>query len=138
MECIVLELPNKLTFAAIHHQMLFMKYIFLFTFALILFETACSPQHSFKKDKASFEASKVIMSFTSVADLNDSYFDIKENNFFEFYRQLFDSVKNTSYPGRYTQNGDTIMLNFYDKKGETLLGKKAVIKKRDKEILFLK
>ena len=28
--------------------------------------------------------------------MNDSYFEIKENNFFEFYRQLFDSVKNTS------------------------------------------
>ena len=133
-----MALLNKHTFAAKHHQILFMKYIYIFVFSLLLVDTACSPQHKFNKDKASFDASKVIRSFTSVADLNDSYFEIKENNFFEFYRQLFDSIKNTSYPGRYTQKGDTIMLRFYDKKGETLLGKKAVIRKGNKEILFLK
>ena len=136
--CIVLTLLNKPTFAAKHHQILFMKYISIFIFSLLLIITACSPQHKFNKDKAAFDASKVIMSFTSVADMNDSYFQLKENNFFEFYRQLFDSIKNTSYPGRYTQKGDTILLKYYDKKGEALLGKKAVIKKGKKEILFLK
>lgn len=128
----------NLSFASQPHQMIFMKYILLFVFTLLIFLNACSPQHKFNRDKAAFEASKVIMSFTSVADMNDSYFEIKENNFFEFYRQLFDSIKNTSYPGRYTQNGDTISLSYYDKKGETLLGKKAVIRKGNKEILFLK
>lgn len=71
------------------------------------------------------------MSFKSVADMNDSYFILKENNFFEFYRQLFDSVKNTRYPGKYSKSGDTLLLEFYDKKGYEILGKKAIINKND-------
>lgn len=68
--------------------------------------------------------------------MNDSYFIIKENNFFEFYKILYDSVKNSSYPGKYLTNGDTIILNFYNRKGYTLLGKKALIDKNKKEIVF--
>ena len=68
--------------------------------------------------------------------MNDAYFVIRENYFFEFYRQLFDSVKNTSYPGRYTQKGDTLLLNFYNKKGEEILGRKALINPNKKEIIF--
>jgi hypothetical protein len=60
----------------------------------------------------------------------------KENNFFEFYRQLFDSVKNTVYPGKYTKDGDIMVLNFYNKKGEKVLGKKALINEEKKEIIF--
>ena len=99
---------------------------------------SCSPALKFKKDRDAFNASAVIRSFKSVADMNDSYFEIRENNFFEFYRQLFDSVKNSSYPGRYTLNGDTLYLNFYDKKGKELLGSKAVIKETKNEIVFFK
>ena len=68
--------------------------------------------------------------------MNDSYFDIRENNFLEFYRQLFDSVKNSRYPGKYSLQGDTMLLYFYDKKGYDLLGKKAYIDKEKKEIIF--
>ena len=68
--------------------------------------------------------------------MNDSYFVIKENNFFEYYRLLFDSVKNSSYPGKFTKQGDTIALAFYNKKGETILGKKALITGNNKEIVF--
>ena len=68
--------------------------------------------------------------------MNDSYFVIKENNFFEFYKVLYDSVKNTRYPGKYTKNGDTMILSFYDKKGSTLLGHKALIDRNNKEIVF--
>ncbi len=68
--------------------------------------------------------------------MNDAFFVIKENNFFEFYRQLFDSVKNSSYPGRYTKNGDTLMLDFYNKKGEDILGSKALVNQNKKEIIF--
>ena len=78
------------------------------------------------------------MSFKSVADMNDSYFVIRENNFFEFYRQLFDSVKNTSYPGRYTKNADTLILHFYNKKGAELLGAKALIDEGKKQVRFFK
>ena len=107
-------------------------------FAGLLCFLSCSPNHTFTKDKPLFDASAIRMSFKSVADMNDSYFVIKENNFFEFYRQLFDSVKNTSYPGRYTKKGDTLLLNFYNKKGKELLGSKALIDEGKKEIRFFK
>ncbi len=131
-----IEQVNKPTFAASTTQMIFMKYIFFFATLLIIF--SCSPKYKFNKDRVLFDASKVQLSFKSVADMNDSYFEVKENNFFEFYRQLFDSIKNTSYPGRYTKRGDTLYLKFYDKKGTALLGTKAVIKKENKEIVFFK
>ncbi|MFZ1528590.1 MAG: hypothetical protein WAT19_07565 [Ferruginibacter sp.] len=112
-----------------------MKNVFLAIF-FILAVSACSPMHKFNKDKAAFEAAAVSKSFKAVSDMNDSYFDIRENNFFEFYRQLFDSVKNTRYPGKYSLQGDTMILQFYDKKGYELLGKKAYIDKEKKEIIF--
>ena len=89
----------------------------------------CAPTMNFNKDKAAFKAAKLKQQFTAVADMNDAYFELKENNYFEFYRQLFDSVKNTSYPGKYTINGDTLYLKFYNNRGVTLLGNKATVKK---------
>ena len=113
-----------------------MKFFLITILSTIIF--SCSPSFKFRNDKPLFEASKVQMSFKSVADLNDSYFELKENNFFEFYRQLFDSVKNTSYPGRYTKKGDTLFLQFYNKKGLQLLGSKAVVNEKKKQIVFFK
>lgn len=107
-----------------------------FVFAILL--AACSPAAKFRKDKNAFEASKITRSFRAVADMNDSYFEIRENNFFEFYRQLFDSVKNTSYPGKFSLKGDTMLLQFYDNRGKALLGSKAMIHKNGKEIVFFK
>lgn len=78
------------------------------------------------------------MSFQSVADMNDAYFVIRENNFFEFYRLLFDSVKNSSYPGRYSKKGDTLLLDFYDKKGAAILGTRAIVNDPNKKITFFK
>ncbi len=98
---------------------------------------ACTASMSFKRDREQFEQSKVIRSFTSIADMNDAHFDIRENNYFEFYRQLFDSIKNSSYPGRYSLRGDTMLLEFYDRKGETILGKKALINESKQAIIFL-
>jgi hypothetical protein len=112
-----------------------MKFILYTCFLGLL---SCSPMRNFKNDKALFESSAVQLSFKSVADMNDSYFVIKENNFFEFYRQLFDSVKNSSYPGKYSKSGDTLILHFYNKKGITLLGSKALIDDEKKEIRFFK
>lgn len=105
-------------------------------FAIAIFIYSCSPSNAFKKDKAQFDASAVITKYKAVGDLNDSYFTIKENNYFEFYMQLFDSVKNTSYPGNYTKNGDTLFLNFYQKGAEIFLGNKALINENKKEIVF--
>ena len=104
--------------------------------SFILIVVSCSPSARFNKDKKEFDASSVIVTFKSVADMNDSYFVIKENNYFEFYRQLFDSVKNTHYPGRYKRTGDTLVLNFYDRRGKDLLGKKAFINTSGNEIIF--
>ncbi len=97
---------------------------------------SCSSANNFKKDKNRFEASQVITTYKAIADMNDAYFVIKENNFFEFYRQLFDSVKNTHYPGTYKKAGDTLYLQFYNKKGNELLGSKALINPNKKEIIF--
>jgi hypothetical protein len=105
---------------------------------LLCLVISCSPAYRFRKDEAAFNTSKVTQSFKSVADMNDSYFEIRENNFFEFYRQLFDSVKNTVYPGKYTVTGDTLVLRFYDKRGLELLGRKAVIHEGKKEIVFFR
>ena len=116
--------------------MTLIKYILAVLIGFAVF--SCSPTQKFNRDKARFETSKVQMSFVSVADMNDSYFEIKENNYFEFYRQLFDSVKNTRYPGRYTQQGDTLFLKFYDKRGKDLLGGKAIINEKKKQIVFFK
>lgn len=68
--------------------------------------------------------------------MNDAFFEIRENNFFEFSRRLFDSVKNSSYPGKYTRNGDTLFLQFYNKKGEEVLGRKALVNPNKKEVVF--
>lgn len=116
-----------------------MKTIHLFAFMIIVLATiiiSCSPTNAFKKDKPAFDAAAVITKYKAIGDLNDSYFTIRENNFFEFYMKLFDSVKNTAYPGRYTKNGDTLFLNFYNKTAEAFLGSKALINTQKKEIVF--
>jgi hypothetical protein len=113
-----------------------MKYVFfLLSIAPIL---SCSQQYRFNKNRATFDASKITMSFKSVADMNDAYFVIKENNYFEFYRELFDSIKNTRYPGKYELHNDTLHLQFFNSKGSRLLGKKAVIDSARNQILFFK
>ena len=108
---------------------------FVFCLAVLILNS-CTSTNKFKKEKALFETSKVQRSFKSVADLNDSYFELKENNFFEFYRQLFDSVKNSRYPGKYSKKGDTLYLEFYNKQGLEILAGKALIDERKKEIVF--
>ncbi len=112
------------------------NYFLLFMVCLSMVIASCSPRLNFKKDESMFTASKSVTTYKAFADMNDAYFVIKENNFFEFYRELFDTVKNTSYPGKYTQNGDTLYLQFYNKKGNNLLGNKALINREKKEIIF--
>jgi hypothetical protein len=113
-----------------------MKYVFFLL--MIGLALSCSPEYRFNKNKAAFDASSITMSFKSVADMNDAYFVIKENNYFEFYRQLFDSIKNTRYPGKYELRNDTLHLQFFNPKGRSLLGNKAVIDSSRNQILFLK
>lgn len=106
-----------------------------FLLFFIIFLSSCAAAR-FRRDKALFDSSVVTMSFRSVAEMNDTYFVLKENNFFEYYKLLFDSVKNSGFAGRYTKNGDTLLLDFYHKKGSKLLGKKALVTKDGKEIIF--
>jgi hypothetical protein len=111
-----------------------MKYI---SSVIILFVfISCNETGKLGKDKPLFESSAIITKYKAVEDMNDSYFVIKENNFFEYYKQLFDTVKNTRYPGKYLKNGDTMILTFYNKKGSDILGNKALINQNKKEILF--
>lgn len=113
------------------------KYILLIVIIVALIYS-CSPAAKFRKDKVAFDASPITHSFKSVADMNDAYFEIRENGFFDFYRQLFDSVKNTRYPGRYHITNDTMYLKFYDKRGAELLGTRAVVNEKRDDITFLK
>ncbi|MEQ1552931.1 MAG: hypothetical protein ABL929_02065 [Ferruginibacter sp.] len=115
-----------------------MKTTILLIFIVTIFSLffSCTTTNSFKKDKTAFDASAVIAKYKAIGDLNDSYFTIKENDFFEFYMQLFDSVKNTSYPGKYSKIGDTLFLNFYNKGAAQFLGNKALINTEKKEIVF--
>ncbi|MBN8833303.1 MAG: hypothetical protein ABS68_01765 [Niastella sp. SCN 39-18] len=101
---------------------------------LVLILVSCSP--SFNRDKALFDRSAVKAKFKAIDDLNDCYFEIKENGFTDFYCQLYDSLKNTHYPGRYTQQEDTLLLKFYNKEAYKMLGKKALISHTKKEIVF--
>jgi hypothetical protein len=108
--------------------MLFMK---ITLFLLVFLWAGCSPASKFKRDRPLFNQSVVLKSFKSVNDLNDAYFDIRENN-------LFDSIKNSRYTGRYQKSGDTFLLEFYDKKGIDILGRKAVIDSNKNQIFFFK
>ena len=103
------------------------KHIGLILVCFLAIIISCSPSLNFKKEEIKFQSSKAITTYKAFADMNDAYFAIKENNFFEFYRELFDSIKNTSFPGKFTKKGDTLYLQFYNKKGNNLLGNKALI-----------
>jgi hypothetical protein len=104
-----------------------------------LFLFSCASTREFKTNMKAVEKAAVLKSFKNVVEgVNDSYFEIKENNYFDSYRLLFDSVKNTRYAGTYTSNAgnDTIALQFFKSKGQMILGSKAVIK--GKNITFFK
>jgi hypothetical protein len=109
---------------------------FLVAVGIVALTVSCGSTHKFKKDKAAFNASKIVTQYKAIGDLNDSYFSIKENNFFEFYMQLFDSIKNTSFPGKYSLSGDTMLLQFYKSGAKAILGTKAYVDKAKKEIIF--
>lgn len=112
-----------------------MKNIFLLV-AVVFLCSACQQNKLYRQNKSALQAAQTIKTYKAIGDLNDAYFDIKQNNYFEFYMQLFDSVKNTYYPGTYNQNGDTLHLQFFNKKGAAFLGTKALINSSKNEIIF--
>ena len=75
--------------------------------------------------------------FTSVSDLNDSYFTLNQDQTFEYYKLLLDSIKNTVYSGTYRVEHDTIFLEFKDEDGKHLLGERVLIDTLQENILFL-
>lgn len=91
-----------------------------------------------KKDAASpaTTALEKDLSFRAVADMNDCHFTLKKDGSFEFYRLLFDSIKNSSYTGNYTLAGDTLMLMYDQSEAIELLGPKALIDHKKNEITF--
>ena len=92
----------------------------------------------FQSVKPEFDRSAELMKFSSIANMNDAHFVVKEHNYFEFYRLLFDSVKNSSLPGKYQRFGDTLKLSFYDKKGKRLLGSTAIVDSIGQKITFIR
>ena len=104
-----------------------------------LFLFSCASSREFKTNMKAVDEATVLKSFKNVVEgVNDSYFEVKENNYFDSYRLLFDSVKNTRYAGTYISSvgNDTIALQFFNSKGLKLLGSKAVI--NGKNITFFK
>lgn len=105
----------------------------------LLFLMSCGGSRKLRNNMQAVDASAVTKSFRNVVEgVNNSYFEIKENGYFDSYRLLFDSVKNTRYAGTYTTTAgsDTILLKYFQKKGEKILGNKAIIS--GKNITFFK
>jgi hypothetical protein len=76
-------------------------------------------------------------SFTSVSDLNDAYFSLTHDLKFEYYKLLFDSIRNTNFSGTYTIKQDTIFLKFDDEEGKKLLGERVLMDTLLENILFI-
>ncbi len=73
----------------------------------------------------------------SLSDLNDCYLSLSEDWKFEYYKMLFDSIKNTEFTGTYQLQHDTILLNFDKKEGENLLGNRLVMDENRENIIFI-
>ena len=97
-----------------------------------------SCKHLLKKenDFDKMKKAKVISTFRATSDMNDSYFLLKEGNYFEFYKSLYDSLKNTVYGGTFSEHLDTIKLNFFNPEGEKIFGNRAILNKENNEINF--
>lgn len=124
----------------IYKNNLALPYIFAYMkgvvilFLILVF--SCNSSKKQGNDLENLEKAKVIKTFKATSDMNDSYFSLKENNYFEFYKSLYDSVKNTVYGGKYSKIGDTLVLNFFDNKGDSLFGNRAVINSENSKIYF--
>lgn len=102
----------------------------------ILLFSGCNSKKEQKTDLLKLEKAKIISTFKSSSDMNNSYFILKEGNYFEFYKNLYDSIKNTHFAGKYSRKGDTLILNFWDNKGEEIFGNRAIINTEKNKIYF--
>ena len=102
----------------------------------IMVITGCNFKNEQKTDHRDLKNAKTISTFKASSDMNNSYFILKEGNYFEFYKSLYDSIKNTHFAGKYSLNGDTLILNFFDNKGEEIFGNRAIINTEKNKIYF--
>lgn len=82
-------------------------------------------------------ATGINKTFMSLSDLNDCYLTLSSDWKFEYYKMLFDSIKNTEYTGTYQLQNDTILLNFDKKEGEALLGNRLLMDETKEHIVFI-
>lgn len=75
--------------------------------------------------------------FMSLSDLNDCYFSFSEDGKFEYYKMLFDSIKNTEFTGTYQLQNDTFFLQFDKKEGEELLGNRLIMDENKENIVLI-
>jgi hypothetical protein len=99
---------------------------------LIVLLAACQGQE--KKGREEFPAGN--MSFVSISDMNDAHFELRKDGSFEYYRLLFDSLKNSTISGTWKKQADTILLIYNDTASEKILGPKAMINQQKHEISF--
>jgi hypothetical protein len=66
-------------------------------------------------DKKEYKKSRAIATYSGMGnELQDGYLVLKENNYFTFYQKswLLVSIKQGECIGRYSQNNDTLYLNW--------------------------
>ena len=111
---------------------------FLFTLTL----SSCATTNEIF-DKKEYRKSKVLATYTGMAnELQDGYLVLKENGYFKFYQKLWliVSIKQGESVGRYSQNNDTLYLNWLDtdpKQIKYYLSKKCVIDSTTKSLWFI-
>jgi hypothetical protein len=115
----------------------FLKY-FIFSLAL---SSCATTKEGFKKKE--YKNSKKLATYTGMAnELQDGYLVLKENGYFKFYQRLWliFNIKQGESVGRYSQNNDTITLNWLDtdpKQIKYYLSKKCVIDSTTKSLWFI-
>ena len=119
-----------------------MKNIFLKYFLFTLTLSSCATTNGIF-DKKKYRKSKVLATYTGMAnELQDGYLVLKENGYFKFYQKLWliVSIKQGESVGRYSQNNDTLYLNWLDtdpKQIKYYLSKKCVIDSTTKSLWFI-
>jgi hypothetical protein len=94
-------------------------------------------------DKKEYKKSRILATYTGMTnELQDGYLVLKENGYFKFYQKLWliVSIKQGESVGRYSQNGDTLYLNWLDtepKQMKYYLSKKCTIDSTTKNLWFI-
>lgn len=113
-----------------------MKY--LLSIAFLVLAVSCNNAEQKSEELPPLTEQKAFnKTFMSLSDLNDCYFTLTENNQFEYYKMLLDSIKNTEFTGQYKIVNDTIYLTFDKEEGKNLLGYRVIIDENAENIVFI-